>query len=291
VATEVGHTLAVAEKLIRDRVPGLYGRSATDPAYRVADTSEMFDLLITKLREETEELAASRDPEELADILEVARALADAIGSTQATIEDIRRAKVERAGAFDERIVWREAPADASSVLILTGPPGSGKSTVAQLVAERITRSVHLESDLFFHWIVGGYVEPWLPESHDQNTFVMRLVGDVAAAYAEAGYFTIVDGMLLPDWFYVPVTNALTSAGLNVATVILRPSLEVCLERASSRPERPLVDRAVIEKLWNEFDDLSDLDAVAIDNAKQTPDETAEQLIRSNPVLLAGLSR
>lgn len=270
----------MVEKLIRDKVPGLYGRRSDDPAYRVADTSEMFDLLIAKLHEETDELAASRDPEELADILEVAGALANAIGSTQASVDEVRRAKVDRAGAFDQRIVWRVAPT-GGSVLILTGPPGSGKSTVARLVTEQLTRSAHLEADLFFRWIIGGYLEPWLPASHEQNAFVMRLVGDVAAAYAKAGYFTVLDGMLLPDWFYLPVTDALTSAGLSVATVILRPPLEVCLERASSRPAGPLADRAVIEKVWNEFDDLGKLDVIVINNERQTPDETTEELIRS----------
>jgi predicted house-cleaning noncanonical NTP pyrophosphatase (MazG superfamily) len=171
----------MAEKLIRDLVPQLHGSDSGDAAYRVADPLEMFDLLIAKLREETEELAASRDPEELADVLEVARALVPAIGSTLASIEELRRAKVDTAGAFDARLVWRlPQTAGAGSVLIVTGPPGSGKSTVAQLVAEGSERSVHIEADLFLRWIVGGYVEPWLTESHAQNTFVMSLVGDVA---------------------------------------------------------------------------------------------------------------
>jgi adenylate kinase family enzyme len=82
--------------------------------------------------------------------------------------------------------------------LILTGAPGSGKTTVAGLLAAKSKRSVHLESDRFFHFIQAGYIEPWEPESHEQNTAVMRIVAQAAASYADAGYFTIIDGIIIP---------------------------------------------------------------------------------------------
>jgi len=68
-------------------------------------------------------------------------------------------------------------------VLILTGPPGAGKTTVAAELVARSPRAVHLESDRFFHFIRSGYVEPWRPESADQNRVAMRIVAEAAAGY------------------------------------------------------------------------------------------------------------
>ena len=118
---------------------------------------------------------------------------------------------------------------------MLTGAPGNGKTTVARLLATRRERAVHLESDFFFRTITSGYIEPWKPESHEQNTAVMRIVADAAAGYARAGYFTVLDGIISPRWFFQPLRQSLSAAGFGVADAILRPPLAVAVERAQGR--------------------------------------------------------
>ena len=45
-------------------------------------------------------------------------------------------------------------------IVLLTGPPGGGKSTVGRLVAEAFERSVHIEADVVRESIVGRFVAP-----------------------------------------------------------------------------------------------------------------------------------
>jgi len=145
-------------------------------------------------------------------------------------------------------------------VLIVTGGPGAGKTTVSRIVAERAERSVHLDADRFFHLIVSGYVAPWLPESHEQNTVVMRAVAAAAGHYAAGGYLTIVDGIVIPGWFFEPLRDDLRARAAAVSYVVLRPPLNVAIRRSSERAEEAMGDPRVVRELWNSFAELGPLE-------------------------------
>jgi tRNA uridine 5-carbamoylmethylation protein Kti12 len=164
-------------------------------------------------------------------------------------------------------------------VLILTEPPGAGKTTVARLLTGKHEQAVHLESDVFWHFITRGYIEPWKPDSHEQNTMVMQIVAAAAARYARGGYFTVVDGIVSPRWFFEPLHDALTAARLRIAYAILRPALPIAIERTTGRPSTRLADRSVVEVLWNRFADLDEVfEGHVIDNSERTPEETVTVL-------------
>lgn len=137
---------------------------------------------------------------------------------------------------------------------------------------------MHLEADHFFRFIRGGHVEPWKPESHDQNRVVMDIVAGAAAGYADAGYFTVVDGIVMPRWFYEPLRDGLRGAGHDVAYAILRPPLAVCLSRAAGGGG--VAEPSVLEGLWREFDGIGALERNVIDTDGMTAGQAADAVAR-----------
>ena len=145
----------------------------------------------------------------------------------------------------------------AASLLVITGPPGAGKSAVAEAVADRFERSVLVTGDSFFAFVRQGYVMPWLPESHAQNTTVTHAAGAAAGRYVEGGYPTVYDGVIGP-WFVDEFLDARGLASLDY--VVLLPSVERCVEHVASRVGHGFTDEAATRKMHAQFSAAS-LDA------------------------------
>ena len=119
------------------------------------------------------------------------------------------------------------------STLFVNGPPGSGKSTVAQLLAEESPRGVRLPGDAFWHFIV-GHTPPGLPEAEEQNRIVIEALASAAVAYDLGGYEVFVDAVVRPT--YLDIFLA-AYARRPLDQVVLMPSLETAVERARARAD------------------------------------------------------
>lgn len=97
------------EKLVRDKIPEIIKAKGGDFKTHIAETAEYEEKLKDKLREEVEEFLKDNSPEEMADILEVLRAMADLKNFDWSSIEDIRKKKEEERGVFTKRIILDES--------------------------------------------------------------------------------------------------------------------------------------------------------------------------------------
>lgn len=93
------------EKLVRDRIPEIIRAAGGGPSVKIAGDEQYWALLHAKLYEEAAEFAADPVPEELADLLEVVRAMAGLIGCSPEKLESVRAAKAEARGGFTRRLV------------------------------------------------------------------------------------------------------------------------------------------------------------------------------------------
>lgn len=159
----------------------------------------------------------------------------------------------------------------SEELIVVTGPPGAGKTTIGAMLADRRDPSVHVEGDAFFAFWHNGYVEPWKSDSHDQNRIVIAATAAAAATYAASGISTVLDGVVGP-WFIDTVATVAKRAGVDAVHYgILTVELDTCLERFGGRhgDDAPL---DMVRHMHGQFSDLGDYAGHAV-SSMGTPDD------------------
>ncbi|WP_214626415.1 nucleoside triphosphate pyrophosphohydrolase [Paenibacillus agaridevorans] len=95
-------------KLVRDHIPQIIEETGKTCRTRILNDEEYLQELNTKLMEEVNEYLGAKNAnealEELADVLEVIRALTAAHGYSVEEGEELRKQKTEKRGGFQERV-------------------------------------------------------------------------------------------------------------------------------------------------------------------------------------------
>ncbi len=124
-------------------------------------------------------------------------------------------------------------------ILILSGVPGAGKSSVARAWLQTFPRGLHLPVDDLRELVVSGTAHPSLqpnPEVTRQFSLARQVAFGAAHLYAREGFAVALDDVL---WPHDPDTFLGVAAQLPVTRVLLRPSLEAALRRNRERTHKP----------------------------------------------------
>jgi predicted ABC-type ATPase len=162
-------------------------------------------------------------------------------------------------------------------LVIVTGPPGAGKSTVSGLVADSFDSSVLFPADWFFGRWHSGAVDPWLPQAAPQTSVAARAAAVAAGTFARADCQVVYDGFLPPE----ALPGFAAAAGLSVLHyAVILPPATTCVDRVAARTGHGFTSEDAARAMYRDFAEaaldarhlVTDPEAAATDVAQQITD-------------------
>ncbi|MFB7187410.1 AAA family ATPase [Streptomyces sp. NPDC056178] len=165
----------------------------------------------------------------------------------------------------------------AAGAVLLTGIPGSGKSTVATALAGRFRMAAHIEVDALQQMIVSGgqWPSPAANAEADRQIFLRaRNACLLADSFARAGFIPVLDDVVVRRSHLDFYRTTLAAVPLHI--VVLAPGPAEAWRRNQAREKALATD-------WSPLDEAmrSELaqQGIWIDNAAQSVEETVEAIL------------
>jgi predicted kinase len=154
-------------------------------------------------------------------------------------------------------------------LIIFCGIPGSGKTTIAKIVAERLGSVVHIQTDAIRSMISKPRY------SRTELRFAYRSVTAVAREALKNEYDVILDGTFLKEEFRDEALHRLAGLYRSALLVHVACDFSVAYERNVAR--REIVPKESFVRLYSRFE--RPRHALRIDSEKTSPELAAQAIL------------
>lgn len=164
-------------------------------------------------------------------------------------------------------------------IIAITGPAGSGKTTISKLLAKKLPKCVNIEVDHVKHFVMCGFRIEKRPDGSENWIFeqwplVGESIGLLAKNFQDNGYDVIINGFMeVAGWRKVEKHVDLTHKFL------LLPHIDTAVERDATRTGYDIMGRTAIQEHLEEFEDNEFYKSFEqIDSTEHEVTETVEQI-------------
>ena len=165
-------------------------------------------------------------------------------------------------------------------IILITGNMAAGKSTVAQALAERLPKSVHLRGDLFRRMIVNGQAALSFELSaaaQQQLTLRYQLAAEAAKSYFQAGFTVVYQDIIIGSALADLLT---TFQDFPLAVVVLCPRAEVVAARDINRGNTGYPNDAAVRAFDRVLREETPRIGYWLDSSELTVAETVDAIVR-----------
>ena len=161
-----------------------------------------------------------------------------------------------------------------STIAIVTGCPGAGKTSYAREAARAHPHGLHLVADTFYDF-PARLIDPTRPESATQNTAIIKALCQAAGSFARSGYCVLLDGIFGP-WFLPTIAAELRPLGIATDYVVFRAEIDTALARVAARPDGG--EPASVRHMNNAFRNLGVFEANVVDTTELCENEVRDRV-------------